>query len=85
MAENSATVVVGANFIKMVKDKLKLNNLFPGCSRIEDFTKREYFDLVTSRAVANLSTILEYSVPFAKVGGYILSYKSKNADFDHTF
>ena len=68
------------NFIETVKEELNLKNLFPVCTRIEDFDKREYFDAVTTRAVANLSTVLEYCAPFVKKNGYIISYKSKTAD-----
>lgn len=41
---------------------------------------REQFDLCVSRAVANLSTLSEYCLPFVKVGGYFISYKSGNVD-----
>lgn len=37
---------------------------------------REKFDLVVSRAVANLSSLEEYCVPFVKLGGNFISYKS---------
>ena len=37
---------------------------------------REKFDLVVSRAVANLSSLEEYCVPFVKIGGNFISYKS---------
>lgn len=68
------------NFIKDVKNKLSVENLIPICSRIEDFDKKEFFETVTTRAVASLSTILEYSAPFAKINGYIVAYKSKTAE-----
>ena len=49
--------------------------------RAEDFAKpqklRESFDLCVSRAVANLSTLSEYCLPFVKVGGYFIPYKSE--------
>lgn len=67
-------------FLNSVKEKLPLDNFFPICTRIEDFEKREFFDIVTTRAVAGLSSILEYSAPFTKTGGYIVAYKSKNSD-----
>lgn len=48
--------------------------------RAEDFGKdgryREKYDLCVSRAVANLSTLCEYCIPFIKKGGYFVSYKS---------
>lgn len=67
-------------FIENVKEKLDLYNLHPVCSRIEDFDKKEFFDLVITRAVASLSVILEYSASFAKINGYIAAYKAKGAD-----
>lgn len=41
---------------------------------------REQFDLCVSRAVANLSTLSEYCLPFVKVGGAFIPYKSGNVD-----
>ena len=38
------------------------------------------FDLCVSRAVANLSTLSEYCIPYIRVGGIFLSYKSATAD-----
>ena len=67
-------------FVETVKEELNLTNLFPICTRIEDFEKREYFDVVTTRAVAGLSTVLEYCTPFVRKNGYIVAYKSKTAD-----
>ena len=40
---------------------------------------REQYDFVVSRAVANLSTLTEYCLPFAKVGGFFIPYKSEKA------
>ena len=52
--------------------------------RAEDYAKkveyREQFDLCVSRAVANLSTLSEYCIPFTKVGGVFISYKSGEID-----
>lgn len=41
---------------------------------------REQYDFVTSRAVAPLNILLEYCSPFAKVGGYIVVWKSLHID-----
>ena len=38
---------------------------------------REKFDLCVSRAVANLSTLTEYCLPYVKLGGKFISYKSE--------
>lgn len=67
-------------FLESAKEKLHLENLTPICTRIEDFDKKEFFDMATSRAVADLSVILEYSAPFIKQNGYFVAYKSKTAD-----
>jgi len=49
--------------------------------RAEDYIKekgiRESYDYVVSRAVANLSTLSEYCIPYAKVNGYFIPYKSE--------
>ena len=42
----------------------------------EDAFTWEQFDLCVSRAVANLSTLSEYCLPYVKVGGFFVSYKS---------
>ena len=43
---------------------------------------REQFDTCLSRAVANLSTLSEYCIPFVKKGGRFISYKSINIDME---
>lgn len=52
--------------------------------RAEDLAKnsdyREKFDLCVSRAVANLSTLSEYCLPFVKIGGKFISYKAGECD-----
>lgn len=41
---------------------------------------RECFDLCVSRAVANLSTLSEYCLPYVRIGGSFISYKSEKAN-----
>lgn len=67
-------------FIENVKKELSIDGLHPVCERVENLKNKGVFDIVTTRAVASLSTILEYSAPFAKINGYIVAYKSKTAD-----
>lgn len=69
-------------FLNMAKTELKLDNFTPICERIEKLHKqmKNSADIVTSRALADLSKIIEYSSPFLKKGGYIVAYKSRNAD-----
>lgn len=40
---------------------------------------RETFDIAVSRAVANMSTLSEYCLPYVKVGGSFIAYKSEKA------
>lgn len=69
------------NFLNQVIDKLELKNIYTIHGRAEDFGKdinyREKFDVCVSRAVANLSTLSEYCIPFIKRGGNFISYKSE--------
>lgn len=68
-------------FILEVKDVLGLTNLEAYHGRAEEFGKmpeyREQFDLCVSRAVANLSSLSEFCIPFVKPFGYFVSYKSQ--------
>lgn len=71
-------------FLNEVIDVLDLKNINAVHGRAEDFAHdkqyREKYDIVTSRAVANLSTLSEYCLPFAKVNGMFIPYKSGNID-----
>ncbi len=68
-------------FLDAVIEKLGLVGVETVHGRAEDFAKpgklREQFDLCVSRAVANLSTLSEYCLPFVRSGGYFISYKSE--------
>ncbi len=68
-------------FLDAVIQKLELTGIETIHGRAEDYAKpgmlREKFDLSVSRAVANLSTLSEYCLPFVKKGGYFISYKSE--------
>lgn len=67
-------------FLNEVILQLGLSNITAIHGRAEEAAKnekyREQFDFVVSRAVANLSTLSEYCIPFVKVNGMFLSYKS---------
>lgn len=71
-------------FLQTVAKKLELENITFIHGRAEDFGQnpnfREQYDLAVSRAVANLSTLAEYCVPFVKPNGYFVSYKSDKSD-----
>ena len=67
-------------FLEEVCERLDLENVTCVHARAEDGGRnkdlREKFDLCVSRAVANLSSLSEYCMPFVKVGGYFVPYKS---------
>ena len=68
------------NFLNEVCNLCNLSNVITIHGRAEEISRkeeyREKFDYVVSRAVANMSTLLEYCTPFLKVGGQFISYKS---------
>lgn len=68
------------NFLEDVVKDLSLLNVSVFHGRAEDFGKdpvfREQMDLTASRAVAHLSVLSEFCLPFVKVGGYFLAYKT---------
>ena len=70
------------NFMNEVIDKLDLSNARAIHTRAEDFAKenRETFDIVVSRAVANMATLSELCLPFLKVGGIFIALKGPKAD-----
>ena len=71
-------------FLNQVIEELKLSDIETIHGRAEDYAgKAEYregFDLCVSRAVANLSTLSEYCLPFVKMGGQFISYKSEKIE-----
>lgn len=71
-------------FLDAVIEKLGLVEIRTIHGRAEDYAKqaeyREQFDLCVSRAVANLATLSEYCLPYVKVGGMFVPYKSGEID-----
>lgn len=70
-------------FLNDTGEKIGIGNQIAIHSRAEELGKkkeyREQYDLCVSRAVANMSTLSEYCMPFVKVGGTFVSYKGNNA------
>lgn len=66
------------NSINTIKEKLGLKNLSTICDRVENI-KDKKFDVITSRAVADLAKITDYALPLLKKNGYFVAYKSKKA------
>lgn len=71
-------------FLDEVVKELNLKNVDTIHSRAEELGHnkeyRERFDIATSRAVAPLNILLEYLMPFVKVGGYCICMKGSNID-----
>ncbi len=69
------------HFLNAVIERLGLKEVEAVHGRAEDLAKpemlREKYDLCVSRAVANLSTLSEYCLPFVRPGGLFVSYKSE--------
>lgn len=67
-------------FLKDVIETIGLENIEALHGRAEDYARkpeyREQFDYCVSRAVANLTTLSEYCIPYVKEGGSFISYKS---------
>lgn len=72
------------NFLNEVITELGLAGIIALHGRAEDMGRdsqhRERYDLCVSRAVANLSTLSEYCLPFVKINGAFVSYKGINME-----
>jgi len=73
------------NFLNAVVDELNLSDVTTIHSRAEDGAKvgsnlRESFDVAVSRAVANLSVLCEYCIPYVKPSGVFLAYKGSDVE-----
>lgn len=72
------------HFLDEVIKSLNLTDIETLHGRAEDYAKpgqlRENFDLCVSRAVANLATLSEYCLPYVKVGGHFVAYKSEKSE-----
>lgn len=71
-------------FLNEAIDLLELNDIKAIHGRAEDYAKqaeyREQYDICVSRAVANLATLSEYCLPYVKVDGLFVPYKSGEID-----
>lgn len=72
------------NFLNIVIEKLDLSNIQAIHGRAEEIARnklyREKYDVAVSRAVANLSTLIEYMLPFVKIGGKCICMKGANVN-----
>ncbi|MBE5752757.1 MAG: 16S rRNA (guanine(527)-N(7))-methyltransferase RsmG [Clostridiales bacterium] len=67
-------------FLQVVVDNFAFKGMNIYNIRAEDATKdnrhREKYDYATARAVARMNSLSEYCMPFVKVGGEFIAYKS---------
>ena len=75
-------------FLNELCEKMNIKDINTICERAEDYClkNRELFDIVTSRAVSNLTTLSELSIPFVKKGGYFIPLKGnldKESDYNN--
>ena len=72
------------NFLNEVCSELKINNIKTYHGRAEEFghnkQHREKYDIAISRAVANMTTLVEYLIPFIKVGGRCICMKGNDIE-----
>jgi len=72
------------NFMNNTIERLGLKNIIALHGRAEDFAHqeeyREKYDVVVSRAVSNMTTLVEYMLPFVKVGGKCICLKGPNVE-----
>lgn len=70
--------------VKRITQAIGLNNITLIADRAETLARkpvhRGTYDVVVSRAVAPLATLLEYTAPFAKQGGHVVLWKSLHID-----
>ena len=74
------------NFLQEVSKQVGIDSIEFIHGRAEDFGKleeyREKYDIATARAVAGLPILMEFCVPFVKVGGYFVCLKGPNANLE---
>lgn len=75
-------------FLQKMIDTLKLKEITAVHGRAEegarDKNMREKYDFAVSRAVANMAVLSEYCIPFVKVGGYFIPYKTGTVEEEIT-
>jgi 16S rRNA (guanine527-N7)-methyltransferase len=70
--------------VERIAEEMSLTNVHCLAARAEELghdpAHREQYDIVLSRAVAEIPTLLEFCAPFVKVGGYVVFWKSVTID-----
>ena len=70
-----------AAFLRYVSEELELANVRVANVRVEEFAREEInrgtFDVCTTRALARLSVVAEYSLPLLRLGGSVVAMKGR--------
>ena len=69
-----------ANFLRTVISNLSLKKITVFNGRAENFNEKEKFDFTISRALSNIKTFCELSLPLLKPGGYLVAMKGKETE-----
>ena len=73
------------SFLKKIKKKLNLKNVFVYHTRIENFRTKEKFDVICSRAVSSLENLLSYTIDFSNPNTRFIFLKGKKVDKEIIF
>jgi len=71
------------DFLRSVVASMEMNRVEVFCKRCEEMAHekehREMYDLAFARALSSLSTLIEYGLPFLKVGGHLVAHRGRTA------
>ena len=73
------------SFLKQIKKKLNLKNVFVYHTRIENFRTKKKFDVICSRAVSSLANLLSYTIDFSNLNTRFIFLKGKKVDKEISF
>ncbi|PPR48955.1 MAG: Ribosomal RNA small subunit methyltransferase G, partial [Alphaproteobacteria bacterium MarineAlpha6_Bin1] len=73
------------SFLKQIKKKLNLKNVFVYHTRIENFRTKKKFDVICSRAVSSLANLLSYTIDFSNLNTRFIFLKGKKVDKEIIF
>ena len=73
------------SFLKQIKKKLNLKNVFVYHTRIENFRTKKKFDVICSRAVSSLENLLSYTIDFSNLNTRFIFLKGKKVDKEIIF
>jgi len=68
------------DFLRNLLAKLEIEGVETLHLRVEEFDRREAFDLVTARAVARMNVLAELCLPFVRVGGRFVAMKTDGCE-----